>query len=57
MSSGLEKDVDSRSRAFQPDPLWELVAPGGERMPTWAVVLIIVLVVLALFGGFGYSRR
>ena len=23
-------------------------------MPTWLLVLIIVLVVLALFGGFGY---
>jgi len=26
-------------------------------MPTWLLVLIIVLVVLALFGGVGYSRR
>jgi len=26
-------------------------------MPTWLLVLIIVLVVLALFGGFGYTRR
>jgi hypothetical protein len=26
-------------------------------MPTWLLVLIIVLIVLALFGGFGYSRR
>jgi hypothetical protein len=31
--------------------------PGGEHMPTWLLVLIIVLIVLALFGGFGYSRR
>ena len=35
----------------------ELEVPGGEHMPTWLLVLIIVLVVLALFGGFGYSRR
>jgi len=33
------------------------VIAGGEKMPTWLLVLIIVLVVLALFGGFGYSRR
>jgi len=26
-------------------------------MPTWLWVLIIVLIVLALFGGVGYSRR
>jgi len=26
-------------------------------VPTWLLVLIIILVVLALFGGFGYSRR
>jgi len=26
-------------------------------MPTWAWVLIIVLVVLLLFGGVGYGRR
>jgi len=26
-------------------------------MPTWLLVLIIVLVVLALFGGVGYGRR
>lgn len=30
---------------------------GGWTMPTWLLVLIVVLVVLALFGGFGYSRR
>ena len=33
---------------------------GGEEvaeMPTWLLVLIIVLVVLALFGGVGYGRR
>jgi hypothetical protein len=34
-----------------------LGAGGGEHMPTWLLVLIIVLVVLALFGGFGYRRR
>lgn len=28
-----------------------------RNMPTWLLVLIVVLVVLALFGGFGYSRR
>jgi hypothetical protein len=33
------------------------VVPGGDEMPTWLLVLIIVLVVLALFGGFGYYRR
>jgi len=26
-------------------------------MPTWLWVLLVVLLVLALFGGFGYSRR
>lgn len=26
-------------------------------MPTWALVLIVVLLVLAVFGGFGYYRR
>jgi len=26
-------------------------------MPIWLLVLIIVLVVLFLFGGFGYRRR
>jgi hypothetical protein len=26
-------------------------------MPTWLLVLIVVLLVLAVFGGFGYSRR
>jgi len=29
----------------------------GDAMPTWLWVLIVILVVLALFGGFGYSRR
>lgn len=28
-----------------------------KQMPTWAWVLIIVLIAVALFGGFGYSRR
>jgi hypothetical protein len=32
-------------------------APGGDEMPTWLLVLIIILIVLALFGGFGYYRR
>jgi hypothetical protein len=27
------------------------------NMPVWLLVLIIVLLVLALFGGVGYSRR
>ena len=27
------------------------------RVPTWLWILIIVLVVLALFGGVGYTRR
>jgi len=26
-------------------------------MPTWLLVLIVMLLVLAVFGGFGYSRR
>jgi hypothetical protein len=26
------------------------------QMPTWLLVLIIVLVILALFGGIGYRR-
>jgi hypothetical protein len=28
-----------------------------KRMPTWLLVLIVVLLVLAAFGGFGYTRR
>jgi hypothetical protein len=34
-----------------------MLVAGGDRMPTWLLVLIIVLLVLAVFGGFGYSRR
>ena len=34
----------------------EPIEAGGE-MPTWLLVLIVVLLVLAVFGGFGYSRR
>jgi hypothetical protein len=30
---------------------------GGLEMPVWLLVLIIVLAVLFLFGGFGYARR
>jgi hypothetical protein len=30
---------------------------GGVGMPTWLVVVLVVLLVLALFGGFGYTRR
>jgi hypothetical protein len=30
---------------------------GVQAMPMWLLVLIIVLVVLALFGGVGYGRR
>jgi hypothetical protein len=29
---------------------------GGDRM-SWLVILLIVLLVLALFGGVGYYRR
>jgi type VI protein secretion system component VasF len=29
----------------------------GNHVPTWLLVLIIILVILALFGGFGYHRR
>jgi hypothetical protein len=32
-------------------------AQGGDGMPTWLLVLIIVLLIVALFGGFGYYRR
>jgi hypothetical protein len=38
------------------DP-WEHSGPEVNQMPTWAWVLIIVLLVLLVFGGFGYSRR
>ena len=31
--------------------------PRRSWMPTWLLVLIVVLLVLAVFGGFGYSRR
>jgi hypothetical protein len=34
-----------------------MLVGGGDHMPTWLLVLIIVLLVLAVFGGFGYSRR
>jgi putative exporter of polyketide antibiotics len=30
---------------------------GGDDMPTWLWVLLIVLLVLILFGGIGYRRR
>ena len=36
---------------------WIETKRGGWTMPTWLLVLIIVLVVLALFGGVGYGRR
>ena len=52
-----QENVEPLTRGFQCDRPRELVPPGGEQMPTWLLVLIIVLVVLALFGGFGYSRR
>jgi hypothetical protein len=29
----------------------------GDEMPVWAWVLLIILVVLLLTGGIGYSRR
>jgi len=32
-------------------------AEGDTDMPTWLWILIIVLLVLALFGGVGYGRR
>ncbi len=28
-----------------------------NKMPTWFWVLLVVLLVLALFGGYGYNRR
>jgi hypothetical protein len=30
---------------------------GGLRMPLWAIILIIVLAVLVIGGGYGYGRR
>jgi hypothetical protein len=30
---------------------------GGDGMPTWLWVLLIILLVLVLFGGVGYGRR
>jgi hypothetical protein len=30
---------------------------GGTLVPTWLLVLLIILLVLVLFGGFGYYRR
>jgi hypothetical protein len=38
-------------------PPWGTLVAGGEDMPTWLLILIIILIVLALFGGFGYYRR
>jgi hypothetical protein len=38
-------------------PCIETEREGVTQMPTWLLVLIIVLVVLALFGGVGYGRR
>jgi LPXTG-motif cell wall-anchored protein len=32
------------------------VATGGEAM-SWLAILLIVLLVLLLLGGFGYARR
>jgi hypothetical protein len=43
--------------AFQRCLAGERSEPGGDDMPTWLLVLIIILIVLALFGGFGYYRR
>jgi hypothetical protein len=43
--------------AFQA-PAYEVLRSNKEvqAMPTWLWVLIIVLVILALFGGVGYRR-
>jgi hypothetical protein len=30
---------------------------GVKSMPTWAWVLLIILLVLVVFGGVGYGRR
>ena len=30
---------------------------GGDEMPVWAWVLLIIVVVLLLTGGIGYGRR
>ncbi|HSF61175.1 MAG TPA: hypothetical protein VLA69_05735 [Gaiellaceae bacterium] len=46
LRSSWEHIVDSR----------KTIEAGGD-MPTWLLVLIVVLLVLAVFGGFGYSRR
>jgi hypothetical protein len=40
-----------------PVPSLGTLGQGGDDMPTWLLVLIIILIVLALFGGFGYYRR
>jgi type VI protein secretion system component VasF len=30
---------------------------GGDHIPLWAIILIIVLAVLVIGGGYGYGRR
>ena len=57
----------ARPFAFHPDEVWgppvaathDVVTTGkrGLSMPTWALILIIVLLVIVLFGGVGYGRR
>jgi cytochrome b subunit of formate dehydrogenase len=45
--------VDSASRGYHAgDPDREVI-----RMPVWAWILIIVLLVLLVTGGVGYGRR
>ena len=45
------------ARAVSMGALPGMLRAGGDAMPTWAWVLIIVLLFLLVFGGFGYSRR
>jgi hypothetical protein len=47
----------TRSASVSALPARGTEGQGGDDMPTWLLVLIIILIVLALFGGFGYYRR
>lgn len=49
--------ADRVGAAFAAVLLRERCEPEVTSMPTWLLVLIVVLLVLAVFGGFGYSRR
>jgi hypothetical protein len=43
--------------SVDPDHEGRDTSHGGSRMPLWAIILIIVLAVLVLGGGYGYGRR